>query len=138
GTAAQAEKMVAAARPMVEEIYETTFNAKVLAIVPYPPQVVFCKAPISSLSDLSGLKVRTSGRMTAKFLDALGAQSVNISFGEVPGALQRGVIDCAVTGAGSGYSAGWWEVTESLMTLPLGGKQPSYIALEDELSLEEI
>ena len=128
-TAAQAKKMVEAARPMVEEIYETTFNSKVLAIVPYPPQVVFCKGEVSSLSDLSGLKVRASGRMTAKFLDALGAQSVNIGFGEVPGALQRGVIDCAVTGAGSGYSAGWWEVSDSLMTLPLGGWDPVVTAI---------
>lgn len=128
-SAAQAKKMVEAARPMVEEIYETTFNAKVLAIVPYPPQVVFCKGSVASLADLEGLKVRASGRMTAKFLDALGAQSVNISFGEVPGALQRGVVDCAVTGAGSGYSAGWWEVSDSLMTLPLGGWDPVVTAI---------
>ncbi|MEO9274437.1 TRAP transporter substrate-binding protein [Marinomonas sp. 5E14-1] len=128
-TPAQAQKAVEAARPMVEEIYADTFNAKVLAIVPYPPQVVFCKPEITSLSDLENLKVRASGRMTAKLLDALGAQSVNISFGEVPGALQRGVIDCAVTGAGSGYSAGWWEVTETLMTLPLGGWDPVVTAI---------
>jgi TRAP-type C4-dicarboxylate transport system substrate-binding protein len=140
-TAEEAHKMVNAARPMVEKIYETAFNSKVLAIVPYPPQVVFCKVPVSSLEDLSGLKVRASGRMTAKFLDALGAQSVNIGFGEVPGALQRGVIDCAVTGAGSGYSAGWWEVTTTLMTLPLGGWDPVVTAINldkwDDLSNEQ-
>ncbi|GAA0826667.1 TRAP transporter substrate-binding protein [Marinomonas arenicola] len=139
--AEQAHKMVNAARPMVEKIYETAFNSKVLAIVPYPPQVVFCKAPVSSLADLAGLKIRASGRMTAKFLDALGAQSVNIGFGEVPGALQRGVIDCAVTGAGSGYSAGWWEVTTSLMTIPLGGWDPVITAINldkwDDLSTEQ-
>ena len=39
----------------------------------------------------------------------------------MPGALQKGVVDCAVTGAGSGYSAGWWEVSTHLMALPLGG-----------------
>lgn len=128
-SAAQAKRLIEAARPMVDEIYETTFNSKVLAIVPYPPQVVFCKGDVSSVSDLAGLKVRASGRMTAKFLDALGAQSVNISFGEVPGALQRGVVDCAVTGAGSGYSAGWWEVSDSLMTLPLGGWDPVVTAI---------
>ena len=77
--------------------------------------------PIEGLSDLEGLKVRASGRMTAKLLDALGAEGVNVSFSEVPGALQKGVVDCAVTGAGSGYSAGWWEVSSHLLTLPLGG-----------------
>lgn len=120
-TADEARAMVDAARPMVDDIYADRFNAKVLAIAPYPPQVVFCNHDIASLDDLQGLKVRASGRMTAKLLEALGAEGVNVSFSEVPGALQNGVVDCAVTGAGSGYSAGWWEVSTHLMPLPLGG-----------------
>lgn len=116
-----AKAMVDAARPMVEDIFSNRFNSHVLAIAPYPPQVVFCNKPISGLSDLAGLKIRASGRMTAKFLEALGAEGINVSFSEVPGALQKGVVDCAVTGAGSGYSAGWWEVSTHLLTLPLGG-----------------
>lgn len=120
-TADEARAMVDAARPMVEDIYRDRFNSKVLAIAPYPPQVVFCNEDVSSLADLEGLKVRASGRMTAKLLEALGAEGVNVSFSEVPGALQKGVVDCAVTGAGSGYSAGWWEVSTHLMPIPLGG-----------------
>jgi TRAP-type C4-dicarboxylate transport system substrate-binding protein len=124
-----AKKMVDAARPMVDEIYANVFNSKVLGIAPYPPQVVFCNAEINSLSDLKGKKIRASGRMTAKLLDALGAESVNVSFGEVSGALQRGVVDCAVTGAGSGYSAGWWEVSTHLLPIPLGGWDPVVTAI---------
>jgi TRAP-type C4-dicarboxylate transport system substrate-binding protein len=120
-TADEARDMVDAARPMVEDIYNARFNSHVLAIAPYPPQVVFCNAEINSLDDLAGLQIRASGRMTAKFLEALGAEGVNVSFSEVPGALQRGVVDCAVTGAGSGYSAGWWEVSTHLLPIPLGG-----------------
>jgi TRAP-type C4-dicarboxylate transport system substrate-binding protein len=120
-TADEARAMVDAARPMVDEIYANRFNSKVLAIAPYPPQVVFCNADIQGLDDLKGKKIRASGRMTAKFLDALGAEGVNVGFSEVPGALQKGVVDCAVTGAGSGYSAGWWEVSTHLLPIPLGG-----------------
>ena len=119
--AATARAMVEAARPMVEDIFADRFNAKALAIAPYPPQVVFCNAEIAGLDDLAGKKIRASGRMTAKFLEALGAEGVNVSFSEVPGALQKGVVDCAVTGAGSGYSAGWWEVSTHLLPIPLGG-----------------
>ena len=119
-TADEARAMVDAARPMVDEIYANRFNSKVLAIAPYP-QVVFCNADIQGLDDLKGKKIRASGRMTAKFLDALGAEGVNVGFSEVPGALQKGVVDCAVTGAGSGYSAGWWEVSTHLLPIPLGG-----------------
>lgn len=120
-TAVEARAMVDAARPMVADIYRDRFNSHVLAIAPYPPQVVFCNAEVSNLDDLKGLKVRASGRMTAKLLEALGAEGVNVSFSEVPGALQKGVVDCAVTGAGSGYSAGWWEVSTHLLPIPLGG-----------------
>lgn len=128
-SADKAQAAVEAARPMVEEIFKDRFNSQVLAVAPYPPQVVFCNKAVSNLDDLKGLKVRASGRMTAKFLEALGAEGVNVSFSEVPGALQKGVVDCAVTGAGSGYSAGWWEVSSHLLTIPLGGWDPVVTAM---------
>ncbi|MDE0852140.1 TRAP transporter substrate-binding protein [Yoonia sp.] len=128
-TADEARAMVDAARPMVSDIYRDRFNSHVLAIAPYPPQVVFCNHEIANLADLTGLKVRASGRMTAKLLEALGAEGVNVSFAEVPGALQNGVVDCAVTGAGSGYSAGWWEVSTHLLPIPLGGWDPVVTAI---------
>ncbi|MBU2957677.1 TRAP transporter substrate-binding protein [Paracoccus sp. 1_MG-2023] len=128
-TPAEAQAMVEAARPMVDDIMRDRFGAEVLGIAPYPPQVVFCKGDVASLADLEGKKVRGSGRMTTKFLEALGAEGINIAFSEVPGSLERGVIDCAVTGAGSGYSAGWWEVSDTLMTIPLGGWDAVVIAM---------
>ena len=128
-TADEARAMVEAAKPMVAEIFRDRFGAEMLAIAPYPPQVVFCNHEIAGLDDLAGLKVRASGRMTAKLLEALGAEGVNVSFAEVPGALQNGVVDCAVTGAGSGYSAGWWEVSTHLLPIPLGGWDPVVTAM---------
>jgi len=103
--------------------------------------VVFCNAEIASLEDLKGKKIRASGRLTGKLLEALGAEAVSVGFGEVPGALQKGVVDCAVTGAGSGYSAGWWEVSTHLMPIPLGGWDPVVTAINldkwNSLSSEE-
>ncbi len=124
-----ARAAVDAARPMVEDIMRDRFNAKLLAIAPYPPQIIFCKGEISGLADLAGLKVRGSGRMTTNFLEALGAEGVNVGFAEVPGALQQGTIDCAITGSGSGYSAGWHEVTDTVIALPLGGWDPVVTAM---------
>ncbi|MDO5640856.1 MAG: TRAP transporter substrate-binding protein [Paracoccus sp. (in: a-proteobacteria)] len=128
-SASEAKAMVDAARPMVADIMRDRFSAQLLGIAPYPPQIVFCRGEMKSLADLRGKKVRGSGRMTTKFLEALGAEGINIAFSEVPGSLERGVIDCAVTGAGSGYSAGWWEVSDHLLTLPLGGWDPVVIAM---------
>ena len=116
-----ARKVVDAYRPVMEKIIKEKFHAKLLAVVPYPAQVLFCRTKISGLKDLKGKKVRASGWTTSKFLDALGATGVTISFSEVATSLQRGVIDCAVTGSLSGYSAGWGEVTKYLYPLPIGG-----------------
>ncbi|WP_110686026.1 TRAP transporter substrate-binding protein [Salinicola aestuarinus] len=117
----QARAVAEAFRPIAEEALNQRFNSHVLAIVPYPAQVLFCNTPISGLADLEGKKVRGSGRSTGEFLEALGAQSLNIAFNEVPGSLERGVIDCAVTGSMSGYSAGWYDVSSHMLPLPIGG-----------------
>ena len=58
---ATARKAVDAARPMVEEIMRNRFKSKMLAIAPYPPQIIFCKPTVTGLGDLEGLKVRGSG-----------------------------------------------------------------------------
>lgn len=124
-----ARTMTEAAKPMVAEIMETRFNSHMLAIAPYPPQIVFCNAEIAGLADLEGKKIRGSGRMTSLFLEALGAEGITMAFSEVPGALERGVIDCAVTGAGSGYASGWYESSTHLVNLPLGGWDPVITAV---------
>ena len=53
------------------------------------------------------------------FLSAVGASGIPMSFGEVQQGLQKGVIDCAVTGTLGGYSAKWYEGAKYLYTLPL-------------------
>lgn len=127
--AASARAAVEAAKPWVADSLRERFNAHLLAIAPYPPQVVFCRDAVTGLADLRGKRVRGSGRMTTQFLEALGAEGVALAFGEVPGALERGVIDCAITGAGSGYSAGWWESATHLLPIPLGGWDPVVTAM---------
>lgn len=116
-----AKKVVDTYKPTLEKALKKDFNSKLLAVVPYPAQIVFCKEKITSLSDLKGKKVRASGWTVAEFLDGVGATGITMSYSEVPQALQRGVVDCAVTGGLSGYSSGWGEVSEYLYPLPIGG-----------------
>jgi TRAP-type C4-dicarboxylate transport system substrate-binding protein len=119
---ATAKEVVAAYRPVLADILASRFGgAKLIAAVPYPAQVVFCNTEIGGLHDLKGKKIRASGGSTAEFLESLGAKGVTLAFSEVPGALERGVVDCAVTGSLSGYSAGWHEVSTHLYPLPVGG-----------------
>ena len=116
-----AKKVVEAYKTNLDNALKKDFNSKLLSVVPYPAQVLFCKDEITSLADLKGKKVRASGWTVASFLDGVGATGITMSFGEVPQSLQRGVIDCAVTAGLSGYSAGWGEVSNFLYPLQIGG-----------------
>ncbi len=116
-----AKKTVEAYRPALEKYLADDFNVKLLSVVPYPAQVLFSRVPIKGLDDLKGKKIRASGWTTSEFVTALGATGVTMSFSEVPQSLQRGVVDCAITGSLSGYSAGWGEVSKYIYPLPVGG-----------------
>jgi TRAP-type C4-dicarboxylate transport system substrate-binding protein len=117
----QAREVTAAYRPLLDKYLQESFNVKLLSIAPYPAQVLFSRDEIQGLDDLQGKKIRGSGWSTSAFLSAAGASGVTLSFDEVPQSLQRGVVDGAVTGSLSGYSAGWGEVTDYVYPLPIGG-----------------
>ncbi|UXX83171.1 TRAP transporter substrate-binding protein [Roseovarius pelagicus] len=102
-------------------LFERFAGAKLLGTSHFPQQGLFCRDELTGMSDLEGRKIRATGRSVAQFLDAIGAEGVTISFAEVPGALQRGTIDCAFTGTLSGYQAGWYEVADYLYPLPVAG-----------------
>lgn len=105
--------------PVYAKFYGQNSNIKLLGISPYPAQVLFCNADIKGLADIKGKKVRTSSRTQADFVEALGGTSVTMAFGEVVPAMQNKVVDCAITGSLSGYSAKWYEVATHLLALPI-------------------
>ncbi len=115
-----ARQVTDAYKPVLAELYEKKYGVKLLAVFPFHAQVLYCKGAISGLEDLKGKKVRTFSKSLSEFVEALGGTGVNIPFGEVVPALQKGVADCAITGALSGNLAKWSEVTDHLYALPVG------------------
>lgn len=113
-------RMAEGFRAELEKIMAERFNVKLLSLSARALQVLYCNKPVTGLGDLAGLKVRTTNRSTAELIEALGAQSINLPFAEVVPALDRGVVDCAVTGTEAGNTARWWEVSDHLVILPLG------------------
>lgn len=105
--------------PVVDAAVQSRFNSKVLGVWPAGPQVIFCKPEISGLSDLEGLKVRVGDQSAAAFVGQFGATGIPLPFGEVQQSLARGVVDCAITGPSSANSAGWPEVTTTVLPIAL-------------------
>lgn len=104
--------------PEVASVFADQFDTKLLGVWPFGPQVLFCKPEIEGLADLSGQKVRVFDQSMANFISSVGGTPVPMPFPEVQQALQRGVVDCALTGPSSANAAGWPEVTTTVM--PLG------------------
>lgn len=107
-------------RPELEKLYQEKYGIRPLLFYPAEAQVFWCNTPVVGLDDLKGLKVRTGNRTVADFVTAAGATTVTMPFGEVVTSLQRGVIDCAVTGTFSGNAAGWAETATHLYPLVMG------------------
>jgi len=60
-----------------------------------PVQILGVKAPIKSLNDFKGKKIRASGGFTHLFKD-LGAVPVKVGFGELYSAMDRGTVDATI------------------------------------------
>lgn len=129
---ALARKVAEAYRPTLARAFDQTYDSQLLAVVPFTSQVVFCNKPIEGLADLEGKRVRGSGRMTMDFIEAAGGTGMSIAFNEVTVALERGVIDCGITGALSGFLAGWSEVATHFYPLPVGGWDPVGIVMSND------
>jgi TRAP-type C4-dicarboxylate transport system substrate-binding protein len=78
-------------------------------------QITYSKKPVKTLKDFKGLKIRAYYAELSDLMSALGASPVFIPFPEQYSALQRGVIDATITGAGVGVALKFWEVTRYVM-----------------------
>jgi len=126
-TIEQARRTAAAIVPVANKELEG-LGVRIIATFPYTAQVFFCRGDVASLADLKGKKVRSFGGSLNDLLAALGAQPVGMAFRAVPRALERGVIDCAVTGTGSGNAARWNEVATTMYLLPVAWSTGAYFA----------
>ena len=116
---ATSRQIADAYKPVLEARMAERHGVKLLATVPYTAQVFFCRDAVNGLDDLKGRKVRVRGRNMADMVSALGASPVTLPFAEVVTAMQTGVIDCAVTGMGSGNAAKWYDVAAYVYDLPV-------------------
>jgi TRAP-type C4-dicarboxylate transport system substrate-binding protein len=106
--------------PVLDEIMQEHYGTKLLYMWPNPPSVLFCKDPVSSIDDLKGRKIRAYSPPLSDFIEGVGGIPVSISFGEVTTALQRGTLDCGVTGSLSANTSKWFDVVDYLYNLPGG------------------
>ncbi|MEQ8818374.1 MAG: TRAP transporter substrate-binding protein [Thalassobaculum sp.] len=107
-------------RPIIAAQFEKTYGSKLLALYPFPSQVLFCKPPVNNVADLAGKKVRVYAASMGDLVEGLGGVSVTIAFAEVLPALEKGVADCGITGTMPAYQAKWWQVATHAYLFKVG------------------
>jgi TRAP-type transport system periplasmic protein len=107
-------------RDVLDKRMQENWNAKLIAFGGNTPQVFWCRDKIEGLQGLKGKKVRVFNKTMNDFIEGVGGTTVSMAFAEVVPALQRGTVDCGVTGSASGNTASWWEVANYLYPLSLG------------------
>ena len=75
-------------------------------------QFFYSKKPLSTLEDFKGLKTRTHAAALSDWIEGMGADAQFIALSEVYTALDRGILDAGVTGAGLGLAQRWYEVSD--------------------------
>lgn len=114
------KKNLATLRPRMAELLRERYSMELLAVYAHSAQVVFCAKPFASIQDLWGRRVRTSSVAQSEMLSALGAVPVILPFADMPAALEKGVVDCAVTGSLGGFEIGLPRVTSHVHAMALG------------------
>ena|SRR5689334_18908198 len=87
---------------------------KLLSINTWPSQQIFSVAPIRTVADWRGKKIRVYGADSANVTRLLGGAPINIAFGEVYSALEKKTVDGAMTSATNAEPMKFFEVAKFL------------------------
>lgn len=87
-------------------------NVKVMYLHAHGPGFLHTKAPVATLDELKGKKIRCTG-LAAKIVTALGGTPVAMPMGETYDALSRGVVDGSMGPQESLEGWRWGEVVKS-------------------------
>lgn len=104
----------------LETAFADIYNAKLLMLYPFPSQTLWCNGEVNGMADLEGKKIRVYSTTLGDFVEGVGGISVTVAFSEVIPALEKGVVDCAITGTMSAYTANWNQVATHAYTLRVG------------------
>ncbi|VFR74044.1 TRAP transporter solute receptor, unknown substrate 7 [plant metagenome] len=130
----QIKKVLAAYEPAADAALKKRYRLELLGAGMSGAQTFFCKGNINTIEDFRGKKIRVSSSTLAELVKGLGAAPVTMAFGELVPALQRGVIDCVITGSMSGNTAKLYEVADTLYFLIAGWAPTVQVANARSLS----
>jgi TRAP-type C4-dicarboxylate transport system substrate-binding protein len=104
----ESAKLYKAQKPVLEKKLGEQ-GMMLLYSVPWPPQGIYVKKPISSAADLKGVKWRAYSPATARIAELVGAQPVTVQAAELSQAMATGVIESYMSSGSTGYDTKTYE-----------------------------
>ena len=78
-------------------------------------QLLFCREKIDTLDDFEDKRIRSNSTVLSDWLYGMGATPRFVAFAEVYEQLDRGTLDCGMTGADQAYGQRWYEDTDYII-----------------------
>ncbi len=107
-------------RPILRKQMEEVHDVIMLGYGYWAKQRLITKTPIRTFEDLKGYKIRVHNKELHGMLKAAGANPIFLPMAEVYPALQRGVVDGAVSSLEGMYGNKFHEVVKHVSNWPLG------------------
>ncbi|HYE43115.1 MAG TPA: TRAP transporter substrate-binding protein [Caulobacteraceae bacterium] len=102
------KKLYDVSKPYLEKKLERQ-KLKLLYSVPWPPQGLYSKVEMTSITDLKGQKFRVYNPATARIADLAGAVPTKIEAAEVAQAFGTGIVTAMITSAATGVDSKAWD-----------------------------
>lgn len=106
--------------PTMARAFDEKYNAKLMMLYPFPSQMIWCRQRINRIEDLKGKRIRVYLTTLGDFVEGVGATPVSVPFHDVAHALEKGVVDCVITGTMSAYTGQLYKVASYGFTLRVG------------------
>ena len=124
--------VIDATRADLHRIIEEQSNGIVIMENYYESNYYFSSRPLNTLSDFEGLKTRSHSTVLSDLLGGMGADAQFMAFADVYTALERGVLDAAVSCGTCGSGVRWYEVTD-YMVGPIVAIAVTWITMNKDL-----
>ena len=124
-------KTIEAVSDSIHAIIEERSNGIVLAESYYGNNYYYIGKRIQTKADLKGLKIRSHSTVLGDLISGMGADAQFVAFSEVYTALERGILDAAVTCAPCGAGLRWFEVADYLVG-PIISLAVTYITINKD------
>jgi len=104
----QAKALYAASKSAIEEKLDKE-GMMLLYSVPWPPQGIYGKKPISSIEDIKGAKMRAYSPTQSRLAVLLDATPTTVENVEIPQAFSTGIVDMMITSPTTGVNSQSWD-----------------------------